>query len=63
MKNSLKLHIFPAGRNVSKAVFPFLSPTFSAPIAPWAHAHRPVGAENFRDKNGWMADWFVMLGL
>ena len=56
MENSLKLHIFPAGRNVCKVVVSvFISDFFSAP--------RPMGAENFIDKNGWMADRFVMLGL
>ena len=40
MKNSLKLHIFPASRTVCKAVVSvFISYFFSA--------HRPVGAENF----------------
>ena len=63
MKNSLKLHIFLPAETFAKPLFPFLSPTFSAPTAPWALAHRPMGAENFIDKNGWMADRFVMLGL
>lgn len=40
MENSLKLHIFPADRNVCKAVVSvFISDFFSA--------HRPMGAENF----------------
>ena len=34
-----------------------------SPIAPWALAHRPVGAEKFKDKNGEMARWFIKLGL
>ena len=39
------------------------SPHGRSPTAPWALAHRPVGAETFKDKNGGMARWFVKLGL